>query len=365
MKNSQDILFILLIFQLLFIPSFGSDSLSVAKAMIDVIREFYIGNNLRFDFIIYGKLTSHMNEVTTEVIKEISQETVVNIQHFGNGKYEIDLKQSAVIFTKTSSQQWDKKLENFDHFSNFYGCMLNIGVNIGPLWYLNVNRTENKKYFLAISPYKVEIANGNFKYSGLIQEVMELVAKKGNLTLHFSIKSSSGYLDTFTGVKNFQSAFKYTIHINFISFERETEFSKIFWYSEPCGSVDFYFLVMPNDLYTNYEKLLMPFDRTTWILLTITAAFTFGIILGYYAFPKWIRIIFYSSDMKDPTYKMLGVIFGISQLKLPQRSTKRFVLSLFIWFCLIFRTCYQSMLFEFMTSDMRKPLPASIDDLGR
>ncbi|KAG5669524.1 hypothetical protein PVAND_017411 [Polypedilum vanderplanki] len=456
MKKSQDFLFILLIFRLLFIPSFCSDSLSVAKSMIDVIREFYIGNNLRFDFIIYGKLTNHLNEVITEVIKEISQEIVVNIQHFGNGKYEIDLKQSAVIFTETIeklhelqkysyhlkkaknslgfvnkhfkfliyvehmknlvqitrkvehiiypplwlfefylintfnyvelhavtlyskdscgklspkflnayskvSQKWEKKLKDFDHFSNFHVCMLSIAVDFGPNWYLNVNRSENKKYFKKVDVYKAEIAHENFKYSGLIHEVMKSVAKKANFTLHYTAKSSKGEL--ISGANNFQSEFGFTIHINFNSFEKDFENSKRFWYSEPCGSIDYYFLVMLNDLYTNYEKLLMPFDFITWILLILTVGLTFGIIFGYYAFPKCIRMIFYSSDMKDPAFNTLGVIFGISQLKLPQRSTKRFVLSLFIWFCLIFRTCYQSMLFEFMTSDMRKPLPASIDDL--
>jgi hypothetical protein len=65
----------------------------------------------------------------------------------------------------------------------------------------------------------------------------------------------------------------------------------------------------------------------------------------------------------SPAYNALGIFFGISQLQLPRESFSRFILLLFIWFCLIFRTCYQSMMFEFMTSDMQKPLPASIEDL--
>jgi hypothetical protein len=69
------------------------------------------------------------------------------------------------------------------------------------------------------------------------------------------------------------------------------------------------------------------------------------------------------SDVTNPAYNALGIFFGISQLRLPCESFSRFVLLLYIWFCLIFRTCYQSMMFEFMTSDMRKPVPASIDDL--
>jgi hypothetical protein len=69
------------------------------------------------------------------------------------------------------------------------------------------------------------------------------------------------------------------------------------------------------------------------------------------------------AGIANPAYNALGILFGISQLRLPRESFSRFILLLFIWFCLIFRTCYQSMMFEFMTSDMQKPLPASLDDL--
>jgi hypothetical protein len=62
-------------------------------------------------------------------------------------------------------------------------------------------------------------------------------------------------------------------------------------------------------------------------------------------------------------YNALGIFFGIGQTRLPRKFFSRILLLLFVWFCLIFRTCYQSKIFEFMTSDMRKPLPESIEDL--
>jgi hypothetical protein len=58
-------------------------------------------------------------------------------------------------------------------------------------------------------------------------------------------------------------------------------------------------------------------------------------------------------------YNALGIFFGISQTRTPKEIFGRSILILFIWFCLIIRTCYQSMLFEFMTGDMRKPLPVT------
>ncbi|KAG5667697.1 hypothetical protein PVAND_015668 [Polypedilum vanderplanki] len=70
------------------------------------------------------------------------------------------------------------------------------------------------------------------------------------------------------------------------------------------------------------------------------------------------------TGINNPAYNALGSMFGISQLRLPQESSNRIALLLFIWFWLIFRTCYQSKLFEFMTTDMRKPMPTSINDLS-
>jgi hypothetical protein len=67
--------------------------------------------------------------------------------------------------------------------------------------------------------------------------------------------------------------------------------------------------------------------------------------------------------IKMPAYNAVAIFFGIGQTRLPAEHFSRFIWLLFIWFCLIFRTCWQSKMFEFMTTDMRKPLPASIDDL--
>ncbi|KAG5668712.1 hypothetical protein PVAND_016640 [Polypedilum vanderplanki] len=68
-------------------------------------------------------------------------------------------------------------------------------------------------------------------------------------------------------------------------------------------------------------------------------------------------------DNKQPGYNALGAFFGVSILELPRESLSRYILIIYIWFCLIIRTCWQSMMFEFMTSDMRKPLPETLDDL--
>jgi hypothetical protein len=122
----------------------------------------------------------------------------------------------------------------------------------------------------------------------------------------------------------------------------------------PYRFTEFKYLVTPNEFYTNYEKLIMPFDMATWVLLWMTFGLTFVIIFVINRMPKKFRVAVYGDRVNMPTYNAVGVFFGIGQTRLPKENFSRILLLLFIWFCLIFRTCHQY---------MRKPLPETLDDL--
>ncbi|KAL7011992.1 hypothetical protein ACKWTF_014556 [Chironomus riparius] len=123
------------------------------------------------------------------------------------------------------------------------------------------------------------------------------------------------------------------------------------------------FAVTPTEFYNNYEKLWLPFDDFTWFLLLLTFLIAFVAIFVLNFIPERFKLLFYGGPVHSPALNVIHIFFGISQMKLPDASVPRFILMLFITFCLIFRTCYQSELFEFMTSDMRKPPPNDVEDL--
>ncbi|KAG5669122.1 hypothetical protein PVAND_017018 [Polypedilum vanderplanki] len=56
------------------------DPVKLANAMVDVIREFYIANDIKFDFIIYGKATNHIKDVINEITKKLTNEIPINIK---------------------------------------------------------------------------------------------------------------------------------------------------------------------------------------------------------------------------------------------------------------------------------------------
>ena len=125
----------------------------------------------------------------------------------------------------------------------------------------------------------------------------------------------------------------------------------------------FRLLVTPADAYTPYEKLVLPFDLLTWILLVTTFAVTFLTIFIINRLPRTARAFVYGNKITNPAWNVASIFFGISQTKLPSEHFSRFILILFIFFCLIFRTCFQSKSFEFLTSEPRRPPPKSVEDL--
>ncbi|KAG5669119.1 hypothetical protein PVAND_017015 [Polypedilum vanderplanki] len=262
------------------------------------------------------------------------------------GKFSLKLLNSFDL----KSQKWKNELKNFNHFDNFHGCLMTFYVEFGiNFYYDDYKPTSSLEFKLG----------DDIKLRGLTHEIVKKLTKDLNITGHYTV-GDRNLGEFLSGSKNFIGYNEIASHFYSVGF---TGIYTAVHNSHLGYTMEYYYLVTQNDMYTNYEKLLMPFDLTTWILLSVTISLAFGIIFVSFKFPKWLQILIHGAGIKDPAFKTLGVIFGIAQLKLPQKTVNRFVLGLFLWFCLMFRTCYQSMLFEFMTSDMRKPLPASIDDL--
>jgi hypothetical protein len=113
-------------------------------------------------------------------------------------------------------------------------------------------------------------------------------------------------------------------------------------------------IIPPGKLYTNYEKLYLPFDFTTWWFLIATFSGAFLLILIVNLMPQIIKDMFYGENVNMPAWNVVSAFFGIGQTRLPSGNFARFILMMFILFCLIFRTAYQGIQFEMMTTDMQR-----------
>ena len=133
--------------------------------------------------------------------------------------------------------------------------------------------------------------------------------------------------------------------------------------SKVVANLNILMFVTPGEKYTQYEKFILPFDLVTWVLILVTFLITFLTIFVVNRLSKSTQNLVYGHRVETPLLNKVSIFFGISQARLPDKKFSRFILMIFVLFCLIFRTCFQSKLFEFMTSEPRKQPPKTIQDL--
>jgi hypothetical protein len=186
------------------------------------------------------------------------------------------------------SQKWVNKLENFNHFENFHGCLLRFIVSFHNSLYIE-GRVDIAEIYGNTQMLPEILSDKNTKFGGSINEIVEWMARKNNFTFHYTFaKALLKQPLRFYGCRNYNAKLSVGILFQSGSIDRKTP---NYQYSEPYGVFEFYYLVTKNDLYTNYEKLLFPFDTATWILTLLTFGLTFGCIFGLHLCPRWIRQI--------------------------------------------------------------------------
>ena len=134
--------------------------------------------------------------------------------------------------------------------------------------------------------------------------------------------------------------------------------------SDPIYSTSDIYVVPPGELYTSWEKLLLPFDWETWMWLAITFAVAFLVIfLIIVSKSTTVYDLVIGTNVTTPNLNVIAIFMGIGQIMLPERNVTRFLFINFVLFSLIMRTAYQGKYFEFLTSDMRRKPMQTIEEL--
>lgn len=260
------------------------------------------------------------------------------------------------VFHK-NSMKWDSKLSNYEKFLNFYGCELvqmlppvqNHGMVQNSGGYVYINEKGTNFTIHGITPIIFQLASNVYNFTAFFQPALI------EPTLLFEFMSSNVNLIAING------SYKHP-HVYFenclLTFQ-----SRLIRISKAFLNLKAYIIVTPGMLYTSFEKVLLPFDSTTWILLLTTFIITFLTIFLVKQLNTTIQNVIFGDKINNPFWNVISICFGISQVKLPKQNFSRFILLLFVFFCLIFRTCFQSKYFEFMTSVPRRAPPKTISDL--
>lgn len=180
------------------------------------------------------------------------------------------------------------------------------------------------------------------------------------LAEHFNFKLDYKYLELPIFVEGIKSN-------AFDLFDTEEGFhGDLLWItSAPFAFERISFCIPPGEPYTAFEKMILPFDSDVWI--GIFATFLIGLttiqVISFTSVK--VQNFVFGRNIRTPTLNLVNIFIFLNgaQPLSPKRNFARFLLTLFIIWSLIIRTCYQSQYFRFLQADARKPKIKTSDEL--
>jgi len=330
------------------------------------IKHFALIPNLTFDQLNSSNIYDDFERLlaigsgvfahTYFITNEIDTVTLSTVEWFSPHGCHRPILHKLNTFDK-KTQKWNSELENYDKFLNYHNCEL--------FMMLPVPHADGVVYHM--SGYSVPNNHfTDFDVHGISTVIFEIGAKFNNYKAEYQpVFMGPHWLD------RLEEELPELIPINEKSKEPDVYFEMSHLkemdhrleVSNVVTNLNIYVFITPGKKYSPYEKFILPFDMQTWILLFVTFFITFLTIVIINRLSKTTQTIVYGDNVATPIWNVLRIFFGISQTKLPNKKFSRFILVMFIFFCLIFRTCFQSKFFEFMTSEPRHPPPRTIYEL--
>ena len=245
-------------------------------------------------------------------------------------------------------RKWKTDKFFMPRIENFYGCEFLINL---------ADHNEIGMPFISAQ----EDENGPETAEGVLVDMLNVLSTHLNFTLFIGNEARKKAESLGLNPDASRSTYDFAIGTKILETKHGASSSAS---SDPIYSTSDIYVVPPGELYTSWEKLLMPFDRLTWMLLGITFAIAFLVILLIKASKSTSMYeLVIGSNVTTPSLNVIAIFMGIGQILLPQRNTTRFFFINFILFSLIMRTAYQGKYFEFLTSDMRKKPVQTIKEL--
>lgn len=209
--------------------------------------------------------------------------------------------------------------------------------------------------------------NGTLNYSGFEMDLLRELSRTMNFTMElkfiekdqpwgniYSNGTSDGALGEAVKRESDIAIGCYTMTLSRLNMIE----SSIPYYSSPIV-----FVISPGQKLTDFEKLLQPFHEKVWICLTATICLALVVILILNFTKLSVKRFVYGSGIKHPSTNLLIAILGGSQTKLPQQNFSRFLLMMFLIFCLVVRNAYQGSLYKFLQTDSRHKNVQTINDM--
>lgn len=312
------------------------DSIKVFKEVVKTIN-WLSDRSKRFQHLVYApNLTiNDINENILDgfIIDQVSflvnetEESIELATVFMFTAHKCREKQFVVINKfEAKSMKWQSSTFFPEKYQNFYGCELTLGMYEH---YRNKNCGPSALVFIALSralSYKLRI----------------VLIKENDFLNHYKSK----LLDLY----DFQASLSIANDAVFLS-------------TVPHMIESSHFLIPPGLPYSDFEKMLLPFDNYIWIAIATTLLVCFILVKVVSFSPQWIQDSIFGKNIRTPEVNLIDIVLNGGQFKVPVKSFARFLLLIIVLWSLIIRTCYQTEYFNVLQADVRKPKIQSYEEL--
>jgi len=230
--------------------------------------------------------------------------------------------------------EWNEAIQPLTKANNFHGCMFKIPI-IETQNYEGVDITFNNEA-------------DEVKITGPMFEIFKRAAE------HFNFKiNATGYRQDSLDIIDMGSGDTFTFATTIANVTHKIAIIRL----------ELLFAIPLGEPYSEWEILGLAFDISTWILIGVTFLTAMAAVFVLNWTTQAVRDFVYGRKVTTPTLNIFIAFYGLSQDPLPTRNFARFILTLWIIWCLIIRTCYQGKLFEYLQGDQRKPEIQSIEEM--
>lgn len=380
----------------------STDVKSFSNAVNVILKEFYMKNNLRFDFLLIGeKNWTFPREIISNVMKSSHELSPVEIHSKRKKTLRIRLNRSTIIFLESAEnvtmlnnkiRMNNKAYMKFQHFVIIQNNTKKIDPGINKYFPNDVN-----SHIINYEMFMFKNKNGSNLGLEAFEKFSSHECKQGMMRKNqFSMKNQSWMSQEFSlrehdqfhgcvlvfravfyelfgemamgnplgegdiGIfKEFSKKLNFTYYLSGKSekFDVGCHFRDL--HNIDATSQDEYFFYLFFDVrevlfystgeeYSSYDKFLLPFDTGTWICCGLFLTGAFLIILIINQLERKIQDFVYGRRVRSPSFNILVALLGQCQNILPTRNFARFLLMIFILFCLIIRNGYQGVQFDMM-----------------
>jgi hypothetical protein len=183
-------------------------------------------------------------------------------------------------------KKWEKLDFFVEKFKNFYGCTMKIEADL------------------------------------LMDELMPLYSTFAS-ELNFTIEPVNQEIEATEEIIIFFAPAQDVMIPSITFYTTDIEFKKIY--------------IPPGEIYGDFEKMLLPFDRSTWIAMGVMIAAGVLTIIAIMLRPRAIQNIIFGRNIGSPLMNFISILLNGDQPRTSRGNVSRILLIAFMFWCLVFR----------------------------